>query len=133
GHPHCTIDVDPDPSAQALLDQFHVGVADIPIVVCRGVRVLKNPSNEELADCLGFTTVIDPAKVRDVVVVGAGPAGLAAAVYGGSEGLDVLVIESDAPGGQAGSRSQIENYPGLPPRNSPPALARPAPPPAAQR
>jgi thioredoxin reductase (NADPH) len=123
GHPHTTVDVERDPSAQALLDQFDVGVADIPIVICRGERVLKNPSNEALADCLGYTTVIDPAKVRDVVVIGAGPAGLAAAVYGGSEGLDVLVIESDAPGGQAGSSSKIENYLGFPTGISGQALA----------
>ena len=123
GHPHTTIDVEHDPSAQALLDQFGVGVADIPIVICRGVRVLKNPTNEALADCLGYTSVIDPAKVRDLIVIGAGPAGLAAAVYGGSEGLDVLVIESDAPGGQAGSSSKIENYLGFPTGISGQALA----------
>jgi thioredoxin reductase (NADPH) len=123
GHPHSTIDVEHDPTAQALLDQFGVGIADVPIVICRGVRVLKNPSNEELADCLGYTSVIDPAKVRDLVVIGAGPAGLAAAVYGGSEGLDVLVLESTAPGGQAGSSSKIENYLGFPTGISGQALA----------
>jgi thioredoxin reductase (NADPH) len=85
--------------------------------------VLKNPSTEELADCLGYTSVIDPAKVRDLVVIGAGPAGLAAAVYGGSEGLDVLVLESTAPGGQAGSSSKIENYLGFPTGISGQALA----------
>jgi thioredoxin reductase (NADPH) len=114
GHPHVTIDVERDPSAQALLDQFGVGVADVPIVVCRGTRVLRNPSIEELADCLGYAVAVDDARIRDVVVIGAGPAGLSAAVYAGSEGLDVLVIESVAPGGQAGTSSRIENYLGFP-------------------
>ncbi|HEX3482212.1 MAG TPA: FAD-dependent oxidoreductase [Kofleriaceae bacterium] len=114
GHPHVTIDVDRDPTAQALLDQFGVSVADVPIVVCRGVRVLRNPSNEALAECLGYTTVLDATRVRDVVVIGAGPAGLSAAVYAGSEGLDVLVLEAVAPGGQAGTSSRIENYLGFP-------------------
>jgi thioredoxin reductase (NADPH) len=123
GHPHVTIDVESDPSAQALLDQFHVAITDVPIVICRGQRVLKNPSTVDLADCLGYTTVLDAAEVHDVVVVGAGPAGLAAAVYGSSEGLDVLVIESIAPGGQAGSSSKIENYLGFPTGISGQALA----------
>jgi thioredoxin reductase (NADPH) len=114
GHPHVTIDVERDPAAQALLDQFGVGIADVPIVVCRGVRVLRNPSNEALAECLGYATVVDATRVRDVVVIGAGPAGLSAAVYGGSEGLDVLVLETTAPGGQAGTSSRIENYLGFP-------------------
>jgi thioredoxin reductase (NADPH) len=123
GHPHVTIDVETDPSAQALLDQFHVAVSDVPIVVCCGRRVLKNPTTPELADYLGYTTVLDATKVRDVVIVGAGPAGLAAAVYGASEGLDVLVLESSAPGGQAGSSSKIENYLGFPTGISGQALA----------
>jgi thioredoxin reductase (NADPH) len=123
GHPHSTIDVEHDPTAQALLDQFGVGIADVPVVICRGVRVLKNPSNEELADCLGYTAALDETKLRDLVVIGAGPAGLAAAVYGGSEGLDVLVLESTAPGGQAGSSSKIENYLGFPTGISGQALA----------
>jgi thioredoxin reductase (NADPH) len=114
GHPHVTIDVERDPAAQALLDQFGVGIADVPIVVCRGVRVLRNPSNETLAECLGYATPNDATRVRDVVVIGAGPAGLSAAVYAGSEGLDVLVLEAVAPGGQAGTSSRIENYLGFP-------------------
>jgi thioredoxin reductase (NADPH) len=122
-HPYTTIDVDTDPAAQALLDQFGVGVADVPVVICRGQRVLKNPSNDEVAECLGYTAVLDAAKVHDVVVIGAGPAGLAAAVYGASEGLDVLVLESTAPGGQAGSSSKIENYLGFPTGISGQALA----------
>jgi thioredoxin reductase (NADPH) len=113
-HPYTMIDVETDPAAQHLLDQFSVGVADVPVLICRGQRVLKNPSNEEIAECLGYTAAFDAARVRDVVVIGAGPAGLAAAVYGASEGLDVLVLESVAPGGQAGSSSKIENYLGFP-------------------
>jgi thioredoxin reductase (NADPH) len=123
GHPHVTIDVETDPAAQRLLDQFQVGVADVPIVICRNERVLKNPTIAELADCLGYTTVLNAAQVRDVLVIGAGPAGLAAAVYGSSEGLDVLVLESTAPGGQAASSSKIENYLGFPTGISGQALA----------
>jgi thioredoxin reductase (NADPH) len=123
GHPHATIDVERDPSAQALLDQFKVAMADVPVVICRGVRVLKNPSNQELATCLGITHEVDPTKIRDVVVIGAGPAGLSAGVYGGAEGLDTLVVESVAPGGQAGSSSKIENYLGFPTGISGQALA----------
>ena len=76
--------------------------------------MLRNPTNQQIADCLGFNEAIDPSRLRDLVIVGAGPAGLAAAVYGASEGLDVLVLESSAPGGQAGSSSKIENYLGFP-------------------
>jgi thioredoxin reductase (NADPH) len=123
GHPHTTIDVDTDPGAQAMLDQFHVAVTDVPIVICRGQRVLKNPTIVELADCLGYTPTLDGERLRDVIVVGAGPGGLAAAVYGSSEGLDVLVLESSAPGGQAGSSSKIENYLGFPTGISGNALA----------
>jgi thioredoxin reductase (NADPH) len=114
GQPHAYLDVDKDPGVQALLDRFALRVEDVPVVICRYERVLKSPTNEEVADCLGLIEVLDPAKVRDLVVVGAGPAGLAAAVYGASEGLDVLVLESDSPGGQAGSSSKIENYLGFP-------------------
>src|SRR5262249_35115197 len=120
---HRCMDVERDPGAQSLLDQFGVGVADVPIVICRGVRVLKNPSTEALAECLGYRGVLDHERVRDVVVIGAGPAGLAAAVYGSSEGLDVLVLESTAFGGQAGSSSKIENYLGFPTGISGQALA----------
>jgi thioredoxin reductase (NADPH) len=99
---------------QALLDGFHVSVNDVPILICRGDLVLKAPSNAEIADYLGLNAGIDVGQVRDVVVVGAGPAGLAAAVYAASEGLDVLMLEASAPGGQAGSSSKIENYLGFP-------------------
>ncbi|MEO6193167.1 MAG: FAD-dependent oxidoreductase [Thermoanaerobaculia bacterium] len=114
GHPYSYIDLDRDPDIQTLLDQFHVVAADVPVLICRGELVLRNPTNEQIAVCLGFNDAIDPALIRDLVIIGAGPAGLAAAVYGASEGLDVLVLESSSPGGQAGSSSKIENYLGFP-------------------
>jgi thioredoxin reductase (NADPH) len=114
GHPHAYIDLDRDADAQELLDRFQVSVADVPVLICRGHTVLKNPTNQQIANCLGFNDAIDRTHVRDVVIVGAGPAGLAAAVYGASEGLDVLVLEANVAGGQAGSSSRIENYLGFP-------------------
>jgi thioredoxin reductase (NADPH) len=114
GHPYQYRDLDRDTGFQDLLDRFHVTVADVPVLICRGKTVLKNPTNEQIADCLGFNDAIDQTHLRDVVIVGAGPSGLAAAVYGASEGLDVLVLESVSPGGQAGSSSMIENYLGFP-------------------
>jgi thioredoxin reductase (NADPH) len=114
GHPYTYVDLDRDEGVQDLLDRFHVTCADVPVVICRGSLVLRNPSNVEVADCLGFNEGIDETTVRDVVVIGAGPAGLGAAVYAASEGLDVLVLETNAPGGQAGSSSKIENYLGFP-------------------
>jgi thioredoxin reductase (NADPH) len=114
GHPHTTVDLDRDPGVQELLDRFHVKDGDIPVVICRGELVLRNPTIAQLADCLGFNDAIDQTHLRDVVIVGAGPAGLAAAVYAASEGLNVLVVEADAPGGQAGTSSRIENYLGFP-------------------
>ena len=122
-HPYTFVDVDRDADVQALLDRFHVGVQDVPIVICRGDIVLKNPSNEAVADCFGLNAAIDHGRVRDLVVVGAGPGGLAAAVYAASEGLDVLVLETNAPGGQAGTSSKIENYLGFPTGISGQALA----------
>jgi thioredoxin reductase (NADPH) len=114
GHPYSYIDLDHDADVQDLLDRFHVSAADVPVVICRGNVVLRNPSNQQLAGCLGFNETIDLEQVRDIVIVGAGPSGLAAAVYGASEGLDVLVLETSSPGGQAGSSSKIENYLGFP-------------------
>jgi thioredoxin reductase (NADPH) len=114
GHPHSYLDLDGDPGVQDLLDRFHVAPNEVPILVCRGKVVLRNPTNPQIAACLGFNDAVDEARLRDVVVVGAGPSGLAAAVYGASEGLDVLVLETVAPGGQAGSSSRIENYLGFP-------------------
>jgi thioredoxin reductase (NADPH) len=114
GHPYTYIDLDHDDGVQGLLDRFHVAVEDLPVLICRGEAVLRNPANEQIADCLGFNDAIDQGHARDLVIVGAGPSGLAAAVYGASEGLDVLVLEEDSPGGQAGSSSRIENYLGFP-------------------
>jgi thioredoxin reductase (NADPH) len=114
GHPHTYIDLDADAGAQELLDRFAVTPAAIPVVICNGQTVLRSPSIQELANCLGLNPNITGTEVRDLVIVGAGPSGLAAAVYGASEGLDVLVIESESPGGQAGSSSRIENYLGFP-------------------
>src|SRR2546426_774981 len=114
GHPHTMLDLDRDPGVQELLDRFHITAADIPVMLTCGEVVLRNPTNQQIADALGFNDAIDQTQVRDLVIVGAGPSGLAAAVYGASEGLDVLVVESTAPGGQAGSSSRIENYLGFP-------------------
>jgi thioredoxin reductase (NADPH) len=114
GHPHAYIDLDRDPGVQELLDRFAITAADVPVLICRGTVVLRNPTNQEIADCLGLNEIVDQSKIRDVVIVGAGPSGLAGAVYGASEGLDVLVLESSSPGGQAGSSSRIENYLGFP-------------------
>ena len=114
GQPHTYLDVEVDPEVQTVLDQFGVPLADIPVLICRGAVALRNPSNSEAAECLGLNAGIDQGDVSDVVVVGAGPSGLAAAVYGASEGLNVLVLEQNAPGGQAGSSSRIENYLGFP-------------------
>ena len=108
------IDLDRDPGVQEVLDRFHVGMAEVPVLICHGKDVLKNPSNQKIAECLGFNDAIDQTHVRDIVIVGAGPSGLSAAVYGASEGLDVLAVETHAPGGQAGSSSKIENYLGFP-------------------
>lgn len=114
GHPYAYLDLERDADAEQLMASFDIAASEVPVVICRGKNALRNPSNRALADCLGFNEAIDEARVRDVVVIGAGPSGLAAAVYGASEGLDVLVIESNAPGGQAGSSSRIENYLGFP-------------------
>ncbi|HEY6924042.1 MAG TPA: FAD-dependent oxidoreductase [Steroidobacteraceae bacterium] len=122
-YPYVNLDIDVDSGVQALLDRFHVTVDDIPIVICRGDKIAKNPTNEQLAECLEMNPQIDCETVRDVIVIGAGPAGLAAAVYAASEGLNVLVLETNAPGGQAGSSSRIENYLGFPTGISGQALA----------
>jgi len=114
GQPYTYIDLDTDKTSQELLDRFHVTPEEIPVTICNNRGVLRNPTIQTLADCLGFNLGIDETHVRDLVIVGAGPAGLAAAVYAASEGLDVLLIETAAPGGQAGSSSKIENYLGFP-------------------
>ena len=114
GHPYTIRDLDTDPESQELLDQFDVSSADVPVVICRGTIVLKNPTIQKLADCLGLNPTLDRTLIWDVVIVGAGPAGLGAAVYAASEGLNVVVVEANAPGGQAGTSSKIENYLGFP-------------------
>lgn len=112
--PYSYIDLERDAEVQEMLDRFSLSIDDLPVLICRGTAVLRNPTNEEITNCLGFNEGIDQAHVRDLVIVGAGPAGLAAAVYAASEGLDVLVVESTGPGGQAGASSKIENYLGFP-------------------
>jgi thioredoxin reductase (NADPH) len=112
--PYSFVDVEAYPDLQELFDRFGFGVDDLPVVICRTALVLRNPTNGGLAACLGLNASVDQEHVRDLIVVGAGPSGLAAAVYGASEGLDVLVIEGESPGGQAGASSRIENYLGFP-------------------
>src|SRR5258707_3894946 len=112
--PYSYIDLERDTQVQEMLDRFSLSIDDLPVLICRGTAVLRNPTNGEITACMGFNEGIDQTQVRDLIIVGAGPAGLAAAVYGASEGLDVLVLESNAPGGQAGASSKIENYLGFP-------------------
>jgi thioredoxin reductase (NADPH) len=114
GHPYAYMDLERDAEVEQLFRTFGVAASEIPVVICGGTTVLRNPSNREISERLGFNELIDRTHVRDVVIIGAGPSGLAAAVYGASEGLDVMTIESEAPGGQAGSTSRIENYLGFP-------------------
>ncbi|MFN8593178.1 MAG: FAD-dependent oxidoreductase [Thermomicrobiales bacterium] len=112
--PHDWLDLEEDPQAEKLLRHFHVAPRETPVVIWRGTTVLRNPSNADLADILGLSVDLEPADRYDLIVVGAGPAGLAAAVYGASEGLSTLVLEAVATGGQAGMASRIENYLGFP-------------------
>jgi thioredoxin reductase (NADPH) len=114
GHPYSYLDLERNPEVQNLLDGFHIAASEIPVVICRGEIVLRNPTNQQVADCLGFNEIVDQTQIRDLVIIGAGPAGLAAAVYAASEGLDVIMLEASSPGGQAGSSSRIENYLGFP-------------------
>ena len=114
GEPFTYHDVETEPGMQVMLDRLQIGINEVPVVVCKEGHVLRNPSIEGLASALGLSPELDAKTVRDVVIVGGGPAGLGAAVYAASEGLDVLVLESTAPGGQAGTSSRIENYLGFP-------------------
>jgi thioredoxin reductase (NADPH) len=123
GQPFTYQDVENEPGVQALLDRLQIGVNEVPVIVCKGGYVYRNPSIEALSTELGLTPQLDAKAVRDVVIIGAGPAGLGAAVYAASEGLDVLILESTAPGGQAGTSSRIENYLGFPTGISGQALA----------
>ena len=114
GHPHQSFDADTDAEAKALIERFHIDPGELPIVLCPGGQLLRNPSESALARCIGLVGPVDPNRVYDVAVVGAGPAGLAAGVYAASEGLSVLILDSRAFGGQAGASSRIENYLGFP-------------------
>jgi len=114
GYPYCYVNLDTDRISQELLDRFEIKPSEVPVVICNGRSVLRSPSIQELANCLDLNVRVDAAHLRDLIIVGAGPAGLAAAVYAASEGLDVLMIETQAPGGQAASSSKIENYLGFP-------------------
>jgi thioredoxin reductase (NADPH) len=114
GHPHLRLDPEVDAEAKALIERFHVDPGQLPIVLCPGGQLLRNPGEMELARCIGLVGPIDPDRVYDVAIVGAGPAGLAAAVYAGSEGLRALVLDARAFGGQAGASARIENYLGFP-------------------
>jgi thioredoxin reductase (NADPH) len=114
GHPHHELDPDTDASARTLVEGFQVDAEQLPIVLCPNGSMLRNPSEVELARCLGLVRTLDPYKAYDLAIVGAGPAGLAAAVYGASEGLSVIVLDGRAFGGQAGASARIENYLGFP-------------------
>ena len=114
GHPHQRLDPETDPEAKALIERFHVDPGQLPIVLCPDGQLLRNPGEIELARCIGLVRPIDPKRVYDVAIVGAGPAGLAAAVYAGSEGLSAIVLDCRAFGGQAGASARIENYLGFP-------------------
>jgi thioredoxin reductase (NADPH) len=123
GRPYVDIDLDRDTGARSLLERFHVRSEELPVLICRAGEVLKNPDNGGLAECLGINAPRDDEAVHDFVVIGAGPAGLAAAVYAASEGVDTCVVDTFAPGGQAGTSSRIENYLGFPTGISGAALA----------
>src|SRR5262245_33233362 len=114
GHPHQRLDPETDPEAKALIERFHVDPGQLPIVLCPNGQLLRNPGEIELARCIGLVRPIDPNRVYDVAIVGAGPAGLAAAAYAGSEGLSAIVLDCRAFGGQAGASARIENYLGFP-------------------
>ena len=113
-HPRLLLDSRTDACAQTLIERFRIDPRELPIVLCPNGQLLRNPSDVELARCIGLVKPIDPDKIYDVVIVGAGPAGLAASVYAGSEGLSVLALDCRAFGGQAGASARIENYLGFP-------------------
>ncbi|HEV8027644.1 MAG TPA: FAD-dependent oxidoreductase [Stellaceae bacterium] len=114
GHPHQRLNPETDAEARALVERFQIEPGQLPIVLCAGGQVLRNPSDMELARCIGLMAPIDPNRIYDVAIVGAGPAGLATAVYAASEGLSVVVLDCRGFGGQAGASARIENYLGFP-------------------
>jgi thioredoxin reductase (NADPH) len=114
GQPHTVLDPASSEGAAALVAHYRPTAAEFPLVVCPDGAVKRNPSIGELGRCLGLMPELDPERVYDVIVVGAGPAGLATAVYAASEGLCVLVVEHRSFGGQAGASARIENYLGFP-------------------
>ena len=114
GHPFMRLDPDTDSCARTLIERFAVTPEELPIVLCPGGQLLRKPDENILARCIGLVGAIDPDALYDVVVVGAGPAGLATSVYAGSEGLKVLTLDCRSFGGQAGASSRIENYLGFP-------------------
>src|SRR5439155_10558990 len=114
GHPHQQLDPDTDSCATTLIERFHIDPSQLPIVVCPNGQMLRNPSEPDLARCIGLVRPIDATKVYDVAVIGAGPAGLGTAVYAASEGLSVMGLDCRAFGGQAGASARIENYLGFP-------------------
>ena len=114
GYPHTFLNLESEPDMQRTLDQFNLSLDDIPVLLYRGEEILRNPTTEHVAERLGFNQSVNQQNIRDVAIVGAGPAGLSAAVYAASEGLTTILLETKAPGGQAGSSSRIENYLGFP-------------------
>jgi thioredoxin reductase (NADPH) len=114
GHPHVALDSESDEEARTLIERFHVDETALPIVLCPGGDLLQNPSELQLARCLGLVKPLESDSVYDVAIVGAGPAGMAAAVYAASEGLSVIVLDCRSFGGQAGASARIENYLGFP-------------------
>jgi thioredoxin reductase (NADPH) len=114
GYPHSFVNLEAEADLQALLDEFQIAMTDIPVVIARGGKLLRNPTNAVIVAALGLNESVDESEMRDVAIIGAGPAGLSAAVYAASEGLNTLLVETKAPGGQAGSSSRIENYLGFP-------------------
>jgi thioredoxin reductase (NADPH) len=123
GYPYSVLNVEADEEARAAVERFGVLEAELPLMICPNGALLKRPSDAEAGACLGITPELDPDKIYDVAVVGAGPAGLAAAVYGASEGLSMIVLDQRAFGGQAGASARIENYLGFPTGISGQALA----------
>ena len=114
GYPHSVLDADDGAAGAAMAERLGLGNDDLPIVLCPNGSVLKNPTEREVGACLGITPDLDTNRIYDIAVVGAGPAGLATAVYAASEGLSVLVLDARAFGGQAGASARIENYLGFP-------------------